>query len=415
MRNVFLIARREYLERVRTKAFLIFTFLMPALMAGLTILPAKLMMTAGKPKYLLVVTTTPDFGNAIQDQLGSSHQRNSGVNIIVTTSIPAETTHETAEQQLSAKRYDSVLWATDEALSSGGAVYTARESSDFIEREVVHNALQSAISRQRLAQHGITASEAENIFKPAGFTANSLDKQGVKDIGQIISVAFTLMVLLYVSVLTYGLFVMRAVIEEKSSRVMEVMLSSVTSQQLMAGKILGVGAVGLTQIAIWFFTGALLAAPGAVAVSRFVNLRLITASQLGFFALFFLLGYFLYSAMCAALGAMCNSDQEAQQLTLFVVMPLAMCMAFAWAVIRSPNSPLSIALSMIPFCSPLLMFMRIMVQQPPAWQIALSIGILLATIYALLWICSRIYRVGILMYGKRPTLPEIVKWIRYAY
>jgi len=414
MRNVFLIARREYLERVRTKAFLIFTFLMPALMAGFTILPAKIMMTAGKPKNLLVVTSVPEFGTAIKDQLGSSQQRSSGVNLIVATSTPAETTQEAAEQQLNSKRYDSVLWATDEALASGGAIYTARESSDFIEREVVNNALQSAISRKRLAQHGITRSEAENIFKRIGFTAKSLDKQGVQDFGQIIGVAFTLMILLYVSVLTYGLFVMRAVIEEKTSRVMEVMLSSVTSQQLMAGKILGVGAVGLTQIAIWFFTGALLAGYGAAAISQFMNLRLITSLQLIFFAVFFLLGYFLYSTMCAALGAMCNSDQEAQQLTLFVVMPLAMCMAFAWAVIRSPSSPLSIALSMIPFCSPLLMFMRIMVQQPPAWQIALSIGILLATIYALLWICSRIYRVGILMYGKRPTLPEIVKWIKYA-
>src|SRR5215469_10949388 len=178
MRNVFLIARRKYLERVRTKAFLIFTFLMPALMASLTILPAKLMMSAGKPKSLLVVTSVPDFGNAIKDQLGSSQQRNSGVNLIVTTSIPDETTQETAEQQLSAKRYDSVLWATDEVLSSGGAIYTARESSDFIEREVVHSALQNAISRQRLALHGITAAEAENIFKSVEFTAKSLDKQG---------------------------------------------------------------------------------------------------------------------------------------------------------------------------------------------------------------------------------------------
>jgi len=414
MRNVFLIARREYLERVRTKAFLIFTFLMPALMAAFTILPAKLMMTAGKARQLLVITSTPDFGQVLKEQLGSSEPRNSGVNIIVTTSTPAETTQEVAEEQVAAKKYDSFLWATNDALASGGAIYTARESSDFIEREVVHNALQSAISRQRLAQHGIMPSEVENIFKHVGFTARSLDKQGVKDIGQIITVAFTLMVLLYVSVLTYGLFVMRAVIEEKTSRVMEVMLSSVSSQELMAGKILGVGAVGLTQIAIWFFAGSLLAAPGAVAVSRFVNLRIITPLQLVFFVIFFLLGYFVYSAMCAALGAMCNSDQEAQQLTLFVIMPLAMCMVFAWTVIRNPSAPLSIALSMIPFCSPLLMFMRIMVQQPPWWQIALSIGILLATIYALLWICSRIYRVGILMYGKRPTLPEIVKWVKYA-
>src|SRR5690242_10948730 len=138
MRNVFLIARREYLERVRTKAFLIFTFLIPALMATLVTLPAKMMMTAGKPKNLLVVTSTPAFGNTIRDQLGSSDQRNSGVNIIVTTSTPAETTQEAAEQQLAQKKYDSFLWASDDALAGSGAIYTARESSDFIEREVVH-------------------------------------------------------------------------------------------------------------------------------------------------------------------------------------------------------------------------------------------------------------------------------------
>src|SRR5262249_36992764 len=132
------------------------------------------------------------------------------------------------------------------------------------------------------------------------------------------------------------------------------------------------------------------------------------------FAVFFLLGYFLYSSLCAALGAMCNSDQEAQQLTLLVILPLVSCMMFMWMVARSPNAPLSVALSMIPFTAPLLMFLRIMVQQPPMWQIGLSIGILLATIYGLVWVCSRIYRVGILMYGKRPTLPEIVKWVKYA-
>jgi ABC-2 type transport system permease protein len=413
MRNAFLIARREYLERVRTKAFMIFTLLMPALMASFTILPAKLMMKGGKAKHVLVVASSADFASKIKDQV-LSRSKDAGLNLIVTSVSAADVSETDAKQQLNSQKQDALLWATDDALGAEGAVYTARDSSDFIERDVINNALQRASNRQRLEQHGIPPDEVEKLFAPVKFVSKSLDKAGIKDLGQIIGVSITLMILLYVTVLTYGMFVMRSVIEEKTSRVMEVLLSTATPQQLMAGKILGVGAVGLTQIGIWFLVGSTLAGSAAVMVRRFVDLKVITLPQLIFFVVFFLLGYFLYSSMCAALGAMCNSDQEAQQLTLLVVLPLVSCMMFMWAVVRNPNAPLSVALSMIPFTAPLLMFLRIMVQQPPLWQIALSIGILVATIYGLVWICSRIYRVGILMYGKRPTLPEIVKWVRYA-
>jgi ABC-2 type transport system permease protein len=413
MRNAFLIARREYLERVRTKAFLIFTLVMPAIMACLTILPARLMMKTGKPKNLLVVASTADFASNIKNQILSRNQE-AGLNLVITTAAAAEVTQSDAEQRLTSKKLDSLLWTTDEALASQGAVYTARDTSDFIERDVINSALQRATNRQRLIQRGIPPTDVEALFEPVKFVAKSLDKAGIKDLGQIIAISITLMILLYVTVLTYGMFVMRSVIEEKTSRVMEVLLSTATSQQLMAGKILGVGAVGLTQIGIWFLVGSALAGSAAMAITRFVNLKVITLPQLIFFVVFFLLGYFLYSSICAALGAMCNSDQEAQQLTLLVVLPLVSCMMFMWMVVRNPNAPLSVALSMIPFTAPLLMFLRIMVQQPPLWQIAISIGILVGTIYGLVWVCSRIYRVGILMYGKRPTLPEIVKWVKYA-
>ncbi len=413
MRNAFLIARREYLERVRTKAFLIFTLLMPALMASFTILPAKLMMKSGKAKHVLVVASSTDFAAKIKDQI-LARSKDAGLNLIITATTAAEVSQSDAELQLSSKRQDSLLWATDDSLASQGAIYTARDTSDFIERDTIENALQRATNRQRLIQRGVPPTEVEALFEPIKFTAKSLDKTGIKNFGQILAVSITLMILLYVTVLTYGMFVMRSVIEEKTSRVMEVLLSTASSQQLMAGKILGVGAVGLTQIGIWFLVGSVLAGSAAMTMSRFVNLKVITPLQLIFFVVFFLLGYFLYSSMCAALGAMCNSDQEAQQLTLLVILPLVSCMMFMWMVARNPNAPLSIALSMIPFTAPLLMFLRIMVQQPPLWQIALSIGILVATIYALVWVCSRIYRVGILMYGKRPTLPEIVKWVKYA-
>ncbi len=413
MRNIWIIARREYLERVRTKAFLIFTLLMPALMFAFTVLPARLMMKSGQMRNLLVVTSSPQLGAFLSQQIETENKA-SGVNLAVATATPGETNQAAAEEKLKSRQIDALLWAPNEGLVEQGAVYISRDSSDFVTRDAVRNAFQQAINRQRIVQSGgVPASEVEKIFAPVKFQAKSLDKAGIKDIGEIMGAAIFLMILLYVSVLTYGMFVMRSVIEEKNSRVMEVLLSSATSQQLMAGKILGVGAAGLTQIAIWAALASSMAAPG-ILMGGGMGKFSVSPAQLGFFAVFFLLGYFLYASMCAALGAMCNSDQEAQQLTLLVVLPLVLCMVFMLTVIRSSNAPLSVALSLFPFCSPLLMFLRIMVQQPPAWQIALSILLLLGTIYLLLLICSRIYRVGILMYGKRPTLPEIIKWVKYA-
>ncbi len=412
MHNVWIIARREYLERVRTKAFVILTLLMPALMFAFTVLPARLMMKSGQPRKLLVVTSSPQLGAFLSQQIHREDE-GSGVNLTVSTSTSHETSQAAAEEKLQSRQIDALLWATDEAIAAHGAIYTSRDSSDFVTRDAVRNAFQQAIDRQRIVQSGVPASEVEKLFAPAKFEARTLDKAGIKNVGEIITAAIFLMVLLYVSVMTYGMFVMRSVIEEKNSRIMEVLLASATSQQLMAGKILGVGAVGLTQIAIWALLASGMAAPGLLAAGGMGKFA-VSPLQFGFFAIFFVLGYFLYASMCAALGAMCNSDQEAQQLTLFVVLPLVLCMVFMLTVIRSPNAPLSVALSLFPFCSPLLMFLRIMVEQPPVWQIALSILLLLGTIYVLLWICSRIYRVGILMYGKRPTLPEIVKWVRYA-
>ena len=412
MHNVWIIARREYLERVRTKAFVILTLLMPALMFAFTVLPARLMMKSGQPRKLLVVTSSPQLGAFLTQQIHREDE-SSGVNLTVSTSTSRETSQAAAEEKLQSRQIDALLWAADEAIAARGAIYTSRDSSDFVTRDAVRNAFQQAIDRQRIVQSGVPASEVEKLFAPAKFEARTLDKAGIKNVGEIITAAIFLMVLLYVSVLTYGMFVMRSVIEEKNSRIMEVLLASATSQQLMAGKILGVGAVGLTQIAIWALLASGMAAPGLLAAGGMGKFA-VTPLQFGFFAIFFVLGYFLYASMCAALGAMCNSDQEAQQLTLFVVLPLVLCMVFMLTVIRSPNAPLSVALSLFPFCSPLLMFLRIMVEQPPVWQIALSIFLLLGTIHVLLWICSRIYRVGILMYGKRPTLPEIIKWVRYA-
>jgi ABC-2 type transport system permease protein len=206
---------------------------------------------------------------------------------------------------------------------------------------------------------------------------------------------------------------MRSVLEEKTSRVLEVMLATVTPKELMAGKIIGVGAVGLTQIAIWGASATVFGS-SAAAILKFLADVHLSAAMGVYFALFYVLGFMLYSAISAAVGAMATSEEEAQQLSFIVVMPIVMAIMFAMLIFHAPSAPISVVLSLVPFFAPILMFMRIMVEQPPLWQIVLCLALMITTIYVVLSICARIYRVGILMYGKRPTLPEIIKWVKYA-
>jgi ABC-2 type transport system permease protein len=182
---------------------------------------------------------------------------------------------------------------------------------------------------------------------------------------------------------------------------------------MMAGKILGVGAVGLTQLAIWSVTASALAAKG-LAVSGVSIASILSAKQLVAFVGFFLLGYALYSTLYAAIGAMVNSEQEAQQIQFLVLMPIIAAIAVAFPVMQNPDSQVAFWASIIPFSAPIVMFIRIATGNPAGWEIALSVTLTLATIYGLIILCGRIYRVGILMYGKKPTLPEIMKWLKYA-
>lgn len=183
---------------------------------------------------------------------------------------------------------------------------------------------------------------------------------------------------------------------------------------MLAGKILGVGSVGLTQVAVWMFAAFLATASPFAAHFAAAAAISISATQIIFFIVYFVLGFLLYSSVAAALGAMTNSEQELQQLNMFLMLPLFFCMLMLPVVISNPNSALARLVSFIPFCTPLLMNFRVSLSMPQAWEIALSIALMIATIFAVLWIASRIYRVGILMYGKKPNLSELIRWLRYS-
>ena len=217
----------------------------------------------------------------------------------------------------------------------------------------------------------------------------------------------------------YGIITMRSVLEEKATRTMEVLISSVQPFQLLTGKILGVAGVAFTQFLIWVASLGLLLSYGAVMAAMFspgssfpaihIPISLLISAVFFFFG-----GYFLYSAMFAAIGAACSSEQDAAQLQWLAMGPLVFTIMIYWAVLSDPSSKASVVLSEIPWFSPILMPLRISIQQPPVWQVVLSVVLLLLAVPGVIYFSAKIYRIGVLMYGKRPTLPELVRWCRYS-
>jgi ABC-2 type transport system permease protein len=267
--------------------------------------------------------------------------------------------------------------------------------------------------RERLAHQGMVASDVDSLMQPVKVDTTQAGKNA--DTTSSFVAIYVLFFLMYMVILLYGMNVARSIIEEKTSRVFEVLLATIKPEEMMAGKVIGVGSVGLTQVAVWLLTAVILTSSSIVGALAGGNVHVsLNPMQIIFFVVYFLLGYLLYSSIAAALGAMVNSEQELQQLNMILVMPLAGCMFALAPVITNPNGPVARIISLIPFCTPLIMYLRISLATPPAWEIALSIALMMVTIYAILWVASRIYRVGILMYGKKPNLPEILRWLKYS-
>jgi ABC-2 type transport system permease protein len=233
--------------------------------------------------------------------------------------------------------------------------------------------------------------------------------------GAGILAAIIFMVIMYMTFFMYGFQNLRGVIEEKTNRIVELVIASVRPTELMLGKIIGIGLVGLTQYLIWSLVAMNLSPPGIASIMAMGDsgAPTIPLSMIGYFLLFFLLGYFLYASVYTAIGAPFNTDQEAQQLSMIPSMLIIGGMAVYPSVMNNPNGPVAVFASLFPFTAPLIMYLRTAIAEPPLWQVGLCIVILILSTIGMAWIAGRIYRVGILMYGKKPTLPEIARWIRY--
>jgi ABC-2 type transport system permease protein len=401
MLNTWLIAKREYLERVRAKSFLLMTILIPLLMGGL-VYGAALANGRSGAKRIAVVTQDRQFGVDLKSELESAKDNKMTVEVV---SPPVADTRDLLDQKLRNRALDGYIWVTPPATPHTRPKFewVPKAKADIITPSLLRPAIRTVLTREGLDNAGMPKPDVDSLLRPVELIT--------KDNGGAFASVYALFFLMYFVILFYGMNVARSIIEEKTSRVFEVLLATIRPEEMMAGKVLGVGAVGLTEIGIWIVAGLIILKAGLLAAGADIS---ITPTQVGFFIMFFLLGYILYSSVAAALGAMTSSEQELQQLNMFLMLPLIACSVVILRVVTDSDGMIAKAFSFFPFCTPLIMYVRIAVHQPPVWQIALSIFDLILMILAVLWFASRIYRVGILMYGKKPNLPEILRWLKYS-
>lgn len=413
MRRLATVARREYLERVRTKAFVLSTFLGPVLVVAFLLGPTMLMeRQRGKPLRVSVVDATGSVRAAVERALVRREGAGGPRFVVVPLSAAsAEEARAEARREVSGGRLDGFLYLGPDTLRTAQAEYYGKNVSNVVDLSNLRDAADEALVEKRLADAGLDAARLRALTRKLDLRKIRVTATGEReDRGQSFLLAMMLLSMLYTTVAMWGAAIMNGVIEEKSNRVVEVIVSSIPTSDLFAGKLLGVGGAGLTQFLVWALTLAGIGAYGAVAAGGGMALPELSPLLLVSFVVYFLLGYFLYGALYAAVGASVNTQQEAQSLAFPVMMPLILGFVFFPVVLGSPDSPLSVTLSLVPFFTPMLMFLRISVVTPPTWQIALSLGLTLAAVVAVTWFASRVYRVGILMYGKRPTFPEMVRW-----
>ncbi len=407
------IVKREYIERVRSKAFLIGTVLGPILMTGMILVPTLAARSKGKPLRLAVMDATGALGGAVEAALRD--QKTDGkarFEVVPKGEIGASEAD--FKQAVIDKRLDGYLALPKDAIASGSASYYGRNVSNFADLRAIEAAASGVVVGRRLEAAGLDAARVEELTRELDMKKIRISETGEReDKGAAMFLALVLLMILYVSILVWGQAVLSSVIEEKTSRVVEVMASGVPATTLLLGKLVGVGGAGLTQFLVWSLSLFVVSLASAGAIAGF-TMPEITPLMLVSFVVFYLLGYFFYSALYAAIGSAVNTAQEAQSLVFPVMLPIIGAMVCWPAVMQAPDGALAVTTSMIPGMSPLIMFLRIVVLTPPMWQILLSIALLVLGIVGVVWFAARVYRVGILMYGKRPTFPEILRWVRHT-
>jgi ABC-2 type transport system permease protein len=441
MDKFFVVAKREYLERVRSRWFIVVTLLVPVIMAGALIFPIYIAAkggASGAVRHIAIVDAT---GAGLGDRVSAALMADSSLGPIVDSirprviavsaaAIPAQEKALTAEVE-KPNHIAGYLVLTDSSLAGRTAHYAGRNASTVSDMSGLESVVRQVVMIARLEHEGVKGDVVNDLATHRiEISSERITERGKSGSGEAgLFAGIIVGVLLLMSVVIHGQNVLRGVLEEKTTRVAEVVISSIKPETLLAGKIAGVGAVGLTQQIAWFaiglylmnfFTPLVMKAAGggahasAAASAMGSGMPMIPFSMIGIGLLYFIIGFVFYASLYAAAGSMVNSEQEAQQAAAPVMILLMSGWFMVNPVLMNPNSTLAVTLSWLPWTSPIIMPMRIGLTSVSPYAIAGSVGVAILGCVFVVWLAARIYRVGMLMYGKKPSFREVAKWIRYA-
>jgi ABC-2 type transport system permease protein len=445
MDKLWVVIKREYLERVRSRWFIFSTIFGPVFFAAITILPGYLTVKGMKNQQVAAIriidASGAGLGHRVAERLAKRHDDTAAVDLLrqrrgaltAPSTIPSEVVDVSAPQLAKAESTATkavmrnvspgYLVLDSATVTNGTARYAGRNASAMGQTELIQESIRQALVAGRLEAAGLKPDRIDSLVRvKVDLSSVRLDERGRGDSG-IVSFIFGFIVafMLYMMIMLYGQNVMRSVLEEKMTRVAEVVMASVKPDILLAGKIVGVGAVGLTQQVVWFGSAGAFIAYGAVMAKAMgipemqkVTFPTVSPGMFLSLMLFFVLGYILYSSMFAAVGAMVGSQEEVQQAVMPVVMLNISSVLLIQPIMLAPSGTLAIVMSIIPFTAAVIMPLRMTAVHVPPLELAASLTCLAITCFATIWAAARIYRIGLLMTGKRPNLKELVRWIKYA-
>lgn len=429
MSEVMTVLRREFLERVRSRSFVLGTFLLPVFMAGMWIIPATMGQGGGTRKIVIVDQAPAGVGAIVEQVLTHPQPAADGKKddeaftyVVEREARPLAQVRAGLIRRIQAKELDGWLYLPPDVVQTSKAEYRARNVAQFRVLGDLSRAASRAVQAARLQASGIAPAQVAALVKPVELGTARITSKGEE--GGTAQSAFWLSyiagLLTYMMILLYGMNVLRSVLEEKTNKISEVLVSSIKASHLMLGKILGVGSVALVQVAVWAAITAAISSRSGTLAKRFnlpadalSTVHVPLGTLLATLA-FFVLGFFLYAAIYAALGAAVNSEQEAQQFQMLVLLPLIVPIAFIIRIVTDPLGKIATILGLIPFTAPVTMAMRLASAPVPPVQIIASLAGMVVTVLAVAWVAGKIYRVGILSTGKKPSLAELGRWLRMA-
>ena len=412
LRDMFVIARREFLERVRSKWFAVITVLGPIGMVAMVLVPALIAGQGADGAKVEIVDRSGVIGKPLFDKLAQARWK--------PAVVPAETPDRIEMDRIRDHKINGFVTIPADALGGGQILYRGDNASSQVVQVTLHQLVSQVVQAERGKLAGIPQDKLDAVLARPNFDAQHTngETEGASGMASFL-IAYMLAFILYMVITLYGVGVMRSVVQEKTSRVMELMVATVKPRSLMAGKILGVGGAGLVQITVWLAMGAITLAYREQILGAFgvtgggPALPSIAFGEVAIVLLYFILGFFFYASIYAAVGAMVSSEQDTQQVQMPVTMLLVIGVLCLQMISNDPRGSASAIMTMVPFWSSMLMPMRYVLGGATLGEVAISLAILVVSTVLIARAAAKIYRVGVLMYGKRPGVRELIRWLRY--